>query len=220
KSKKAIELIRKELPDLVISDIMMPEIDGIELCNGLKKDSLTSHIPIILLTAKVTQEQQREGLETGADAYVTKPFNADILKVRVKKLIETRAQLKKRFNEQPILTKALEVTSVEAEFMQRLKGVLEKHLVNPEFTSDAFSKNMLMSRTQLHRKLKAIVGMTTSEFIRSQRLLLARDLFKKQKNTISEVAYLVGFNSVSYFIKCFKNSYNETPTQYIDKHNP
>ena len=220
KSTKALELIRKELPDLVISDIMMPEIDGIELCNQLKKDSLTSHIPIILLTAKVTQDQQREGLETGADAYVTKPFNADILKVRVKKLIETREQLKQRFNEQPILTKALEVTSVEAEFMQRLKAVLEEHLVDPEFTSDAFSKHMLMSRTQLHRKLKATVGMTTSEFIRSQRLLLARDLFKKQKNTISEVAYLVGFNSVSYFIKCFKNSYSETPAQYVDKHNP
>lgn len=219
KSKDALELVKQQLPDLVISDIMMPEIDGIELCKLLKKDTLTSHIPIILLTAKVTQDQQREGLETGADAYVTKPFNADILKIRVDKLIETRAQLKQRFNEQPILTEALEVTSVEAKFMQHLKDVLDAHLVNPEFTSNAFSKYMLMSRTQLHRKLKAIVGMSTSEFIRSQRLLLARDLLKKQSVSISEVAYLVGFNSVSYFVKCFKGSYNETPSQFIERHN-
>jgi len=218
-SVKALDLIRKQLPDLVISDIMMPNIDGLELCNQLKKDIITSHIPIILLTAKVTQSQKLEGLETGADAYVTKPFNADILKVRVNKLIETRAQLKQRFNEQPILTKALEVTSVEAEFMQRLKDVLDKHLVNPEFTTDAFGKYMLMSRTQLHRKLKAIVGMTTSEFIRSQRMLLARDILKKQNISISEAAYLVGFNSVSYFIKCFKKSYNETPSQYLERYN-
>lgn len=218
-SKDALELVKKQLPDLVISDIMMPEINGIELCNRLKKDTLTSHIPIILLTAKVTQDQQLEGLETGADAYVTKPFNAEILKVRVDKLIETRAQLKQLFNEQPILTKALEVTSVEAKFMEHLKEVLDAHLVNPEFTSEAFGKYMLMSRTQLHRKLKAIVGMSTSEFIRSQRILLARDLLKKQSVSISEVAYLVGFNSVSYFVKCFKNTYHQTPSQFIDQHN-
>ena len=220
KSKKALEHIRKQLPDLVISDIMMPELNGIELCKKLKKDTLTSHIPIILLTAKVTQDQLHEGLETGADAYVTKPFNANILKVRVTKLIETRAKLKQRFNEQPILTKALEVTSVEAKFMQRLKDVLDTHLVNPEFTADAFSKYMIMSRSQLHRKLKAIVGMTTSEFIRSQRMLLARDILKKQDLSISEAAYLVGFNSVNYFIKCFKKSYYETPSQFLEKHNP
>lgn len=216
-STEALEWIRKQLPDLVISDIMMPGIDGIELCSHIKSHTLTSHIPVILLTAKVTQNQKLEGLETGADAYVTKPFNASILKVRVAKLIETRAQLKQRFNEQPILTKALEVTSVEAEFMQRLKEVLDTHLVNPGFTTDAFGKFMLMSRTQLHRKLKAIVGMTTSEFIRSQRMLLARDILKKQDISISETAYLVGFNSVSYFIKCFKKSYDETPSQFIEK---
>lgn len=220
KSSVGLQIVKKQLPDLVISDIMMPEINGIELCNQLKSDTLTSHIPIVLLTAKVTQEQQREGLETGADAYVTKPFNADILKVRVNKLIEMREQLKQRFIEQPILTKELEVTSVEAEFMQRLKEVLDTHIIDPEFTSDAFSKYMLMSRTQLHRKLKAIVGMTTSEFIRSQRMLLARDILKKQNISISEAAYLVGFNSVSYFIKCFKKSYNETPSQFIAKFNP
>ena len=219
KSAKAIELIRKELPDLVISDIMMPDIDGIELCNQLKKDNLTSHIPIVLLTAKVTQDQLREGLETGADAYVTKPFNADILKIRVDKLIQTRVLLKQRFNAQPILTEALEVTSVEAKFMQHLKEVLDEHLVNPEFTSDSFGKLMLMSRTHLHRKLKAIVGMSTSEFIRSQRLLLAKDVLRKESGNISEAAYLVGFNSVSYFVKCFKSAYNETPSQFVERHN-
>ncbi|MDT0557087.1 two-component regulator propeller domain-containing protein [Ichthyenterobacterium sp. W332] len=213
-SQKAMEIAKQSLPDLIISDIMMPEISGLELCNQLKKDPLTSHIPIILLTAKVTKDQQRDGLETGADAYVTKPFDTETLKIRVAKLIENRERLKQRFNEQPILTKALEVTTVEAEFMKRLKEVLNEYLTNPEFTSDAFSKYMLMSRTQLHRKLKAVVGMTTSEFIRSQRLLLAKDLLKKQKVNSSEVAYLVGFNSPSYFIKCFKETYNQTPSQF------
>ncbi len=219
-SNNGLELIRKQLPDLVISDIMMPELNGIELCNKLKNDQLTSHIPIILLTAKVTQNQKQEGFETGADAYVTKPFNTETLKIRVSKLIETRAKLKQRFNEQPILTKTLEVTSVEAEFMQRLKNVLDTHLVDPEFTTDAFGKYMHMSRTQLHRKLKAIVGMTTSEFMRSQRILLARNILKNQDMSVSEAAYMVGFNSVSYFIKCFKKIYSETPSQYIEKHKP
>ena len=215
-SKLAIQFIRKELPSLVISDVMMPELDGIQLCSQLKTDPLTSHIPIILLTAKVSQSNKLEGYETGADAYISKPFNADILKVRVNKLIETRTILKQSFNEQPILTEALEVTSVEAKFMQNLKDVLDKYLIKPEFTAEEFSKQMRMSRTQLHRKLKAIVGMTTSEFIRSQRMLLARDILKQQNMTISEVAYLVGFNSVSYFVKCFKEIYKETPSQFVE----
>ncbi len=212
---KAIELIKMQLPELVISDIMMPDINGIELCSQLKKDLLTSHIPIILLTAKVTTGQKIEGLETGADAYITKPFSAELLKVRVRKLIETRAKLKQRFNQQSVIRQPITVNSFEEKFMHRLKDVLDTHLVEPEFTSDAFSKYMLMSRSQLHKKLKAIAGMSTSEFIRSQRLLLAKESLEKGNYNISEVAYLVGFNSLSYFIKCFKKAFNATPSQFV-----
>ncbi len=216
-STKAVELIKKQLPELIICDVMMPDINGIELCNQLKRDMLTSHIPIILLTAKVTTGQKIEGLETGADAYVTKPFSADLLEVRVRKLIENRALLKHRFSEQPVLRQPIEINSFESKFMQRLKDVLDTHLVDSEFTSDAFSKYMLMSRSQLHKKLKAIAGMSASEFIRSQRLLLARDALKKDNVNISEVAYSVGFNSLSYFVKCFKKAFNQTPSQFVDK---
>lgn len=217
-SEPALQFIRKQLPDLVISDVMMPGLNGLELCAQIKEDALTSHIPIIVLTAKVTQDQQCEGLKTGADAYVTKPFSPGILLLRAQKLIETRQRLKQHFKECPRLTQALEVTSEEAKFMARLKEVLDEHLVNPEFNAEMFRKHMHMGRTQLHRKLKAILGMTTSEFIKSQRLLLAKDIFKKQQDvTISEVAYLVGFNSVSYFIKCFKEVYNQTPSQYMER---
>lgn len=218
--QKALEICRDKIPDIVISDIMMPELDGIELCNELKQDPLTSHIPIILLTAKVTQEQKQQGLETGADAYVTKPFNAQTLKIRADKLIENRVLLKQRFNDQPILTKALAVTSVEEEFMNRLQSVLDEHITDTSFTSEGFSKLMFMSRTQLHRKLKGTVGMTTSELIRSQRLRLAKELISKHKVTTSEVAYSVGFNSPSYFIKCFKEAFKQTPSQFLEAQNP
>ncbi|MFL0354727.1 two-component regulator propeller domain-containing protein [Xanthomarina sp. GH4-25] len=209
------EKAQKNLPDIIISDIMMPVQDGIALCHAIKTNELTSHIPVILLTAKVGEENEIEGLKIGADAYVTKPFNSKKLKIRVKKLIESRQQLQKHFSKTLSINPELAITSTEAEFLKRMQLVLDKHITNSEFTSDAFSKYMHVSRTQLHRKLKAITGMTTSEFIRSQRLKLAVELLKKSDATVSEIAYQVGFNTPSYFIKCFKDTYNTTPSEYI-----
>lgn len=215
--KIGTEKALKEIPDLIISDIMMPEVDGIQLCKTLKTNELTSHIPIILLTAKVAEKSEIEGISTGADAYVTKPFNSETLKVRVQKLIETRRQLQKHFSKTLSINPELAITSTESDFLKRLQAVLDQHITDPEFTSDLFGKLMHMSRTQLHRKLKTITGMSSSEFIRAQRLKLAIGLLKETDATISEIAYQVGFNTPSYFGKCFKEVYNCTPNEYLSK---
>ena len=212
------EKAQKHLPDLIISDIMMPVQDGIELCHSIKTNELTSHIPVILLTAKVGEKNEIEGIKTGADAYVTKPFSSEKLKVQVEKLIESRLQLQNHFSKTLQINPKLAITSTEAEFLKRLQSVLEEHITDSEFTSERFCKLMQMSRTQLHRKLKAITKMTTSEFIRSQRLKLAINLLKKSDASISEIAYQVGFNTPSYFNKCFKEVYGCTPNEYVSKH--
>tara|TARA_R110000823_G_scaffold288701_3_gene407056 strand:+ start:15351 stop:19274 length:3924 start_codon:yes stop_codon:yes gene_type:complete len=215
--KKGINKAKKELPHLIISDIMMPLTNGIELCNTLKSDELTSHIPIILLTAKVGEENEIEGFKTGADAYITKPFSIKKLRVRVKKLIESRQKLKEHFGKTFELNPELAITSTETNFLNRMQEVLDKHITNPELTSEEFSRLMHMSRTQLHRKLTSIVGMNTTTFIRLQRLKLACPLLKEADSSTSEIAYQVGFNSPSYFTRCFKEVYGCTPTEYMLK---
>lgn len=213
--KSGIEKAHKHMPDLIISDVMMPIKDGIELCNELKHNEITSHIPIILLTAKVGDSNEIVGLKTGADAYVTKPFNSEKLKLRVENLIENRKQLQKHFSKDYNITPEFAITSTENDFLDRVKEVLEKHVTESDFTSEKFSEQLHISRTQLHRKLKAIFGMTTTEFIRAQRLKLSTELLKNSDATIAEIAYQVGFNSPSYFIKCFKEAYNTTPNEFI-----
>lgn len=210
-----IEKALKEIPDLIISDIMMPEINGIQLCNTLKTSELTSHVPIILLTAKVGEENEIEGIKTGADAYVTKPFNSEKLKIWVEKLIENRMQLQKHFSKTLSINPEIAITSAESEFLKRLQTVLDEHITNSEFSVEGFGKLMHMSRTQLHRKLKAITGMSASEFIRSERLKLAIRLLKESDASVSEIAYQVGFNTPSYFGKCFKEVYKCSPNEYL-----
>ena len=212
--KIGVELALKHIPDVIVSDIMMPELDGIELCNRLKYNELTSHIPIILLTAKVGEAHEIQGLKTGADAYITKPFSSEKLKLRVQKLIENRKQLQKHYSKDLNIDPDVAITSTEAEFLKRLKSVLDEELTNPEFTSEAFAKAMHMGRTQLHRKLKALFDSSTSAFIRAQRLKLAAQLLKASDASVSEIAYQVGFNTPSYFIKCFKQIYQCIPSEF------
>ena len=213
--KEGIEQGKAHIPDLIISDIMMPILDGIDLCNALKYDELTSHIPIILLTAKVGEENEIEGLKTGADDYVTKPFSIEKLKLQVEQLIQSRKDLQKRFSQTlQFNSKEIEVSSVEHQFLERLKKVMDANIIEPDFNAEKLSKEMLMSRMQLHRKLKALTDLTTTEFLRSERLKLALPLLKKSDFTISEIAYKVGFNTPSYFIKSFKEVYKCTPSEY------
>ena len=211
--KQGIEKAFETIPDLIISDVMMPIEDGIGLCNTLKQDERTSHIPIILLTAKSENEHEIEGLQVGADAYVTKPFNKGKLVVQIENLLKIRAQLQKRYSKD-IKLKDLAVTSVEQQFLEKLYVVLNEFICESDFTAAQLSKKLLMSRMQLHRKLKALTGLSTTEFMTKERLKLAEPLLRVSDVNISEIAYEVGFNSPSYFSTCFKKHYNTTPEAY------
>jgi YesN/AraC family two-component response regulator len=199
---------------------MMPLADGFELCNTLKTDTRTSHIPIILLTAKVSFESKIEGLETGADDYLTKPFSAKELKLRIKNMLFRQEQMQKRFSQQiinvnaPIVAQIITESTVDAEFLQKATQIVEEYLSDATFDVTKFCKEIAMSRQTLHRKLKAITGQATTEFIRSIRLKKAGQLLKKQGSRVDEVAWQTGFNDLAYFRKCFKKQFNSTPSEY------
>lgn len=213
-----IERAIDHIPDIIISDVMMPEKDGVELAKTLKADERTSHIPIILLTAKAGEENELAGLETGADDYITKPFNNELLKVRVQKLVELRAKLRQRYSQEVILRpKDIAISSADEKFLERVQRLLDEKLADSKFNAGSFSADVGMSRMQLHRKLKALVGLTTTEFIRSQRLKMAAHLLEASDINVSEVGYEVGFNDPSYFAKCFREAYNCTPSEYARK---
>ncbi|WP_209329943.1 hybrid sensor histidine kinase/response regulator transcription factor [Lunatimonas salinarum] len=208
----------KKIPDLIISDIMMPELDGISLCRQLKKDEKTSHIPIILLTAKIGEESLLSGLEVGADDFIPKPFSTKQLLLRIQKLIELRKNLRIHYgNKSNFSPTEIAVSSTEEKFLERLQKIVDEELMDSTFTVEKFCKNMGMSRMQLHRKLTALTGLSTSAFIRDQRLRLALQRLSKSGETISETAYAVGFSSPSYFIKCFKETYGMTPSEFVAK---
>lgn len=218
--QKGIDIAIQQVPDIIISDIMMPIKNGIELCNTLKVDERTSHIPIILLTAKAGEENEIEGIKTGADDYITKPFNNKLLTLKVEKLLENIKKLQERFSQEVFLKSTeISISSTDELFLNRLQDILDAKLVESTFNTEVFCKSISMSRMQLHRKLKALFNMTTSEFIRSQRLKLAADLLKNSDVTVSQVGYSVGFNDPAYFSKRFKETYNYTPTQYAKRGN-
>ncbi|HZK07066.1 MAG TPA: two-component regulator propeller domain-containing protein [Bacteroidales bacterium] len=217
-AEKAIERI----PDLIVSDLMMPELDGNEMTLQLKTDERTSHIPIILLTAKVSKESKMEGLETGADDFLTKPFDADELLVRINNLIKQRKRLREVFGKKlsysvsPKLTdlKDSGITSMDEQFLIKAYEVAEKGMSDSEFGVSSFSGQMGLSRMQLHRKLKAITDQSATEFIKIIRLNKAAVLLKSKSATVAEIAYDTGFSSPSYFSACFKEHFGETPLEY------
>ena len=216
--EEGISIALEEIPDLIISDIMMPLKNGIELCNTLKTDERTSHIPIILLTAKVGEENELEGIKTGADDYITKPFNQELLLLKVKKYIEVRKKMQDRYSQELVL-KPTDITlnSTDELFLEKVQGVIDNNIIESSFSIDEFCQSVGMSRMQLHRKLKALTGQTTSEFIRTQRLKLAADLLLNSEVNISQICYSVGFNNPTYFSKCFKELYHCSPTEYAKK---
>ncbi|MFK5983147.1 MAG: response regulator [Flavobacteriaceae bacterium] len=218
--QEGIDLAIKHIPDVIISDIMMPKKTGVELCNILKNDEHTSHIPIILLTAKTGEENEIEGIKTGADAYITKPFNEDLLHLKINHLIDIRKKLQERYSQEIILKpKNIAVTSIDEIFLGRVQKVLDSNLLESSFNITDFSNIMGMSRMQLHRKLKALTGLSATEFIKSQRLKLAAQLLKKSEINVSQVGYSVGFNDHAYFSKCFKKMFDCTPSEYTkNKH--
>jgi DNA-binding response OmpR family regulator len=214
--KIGLEAGIETIPDLVITDLMMPEMDGVELCEKLKTDERTSHIPVIMLTAKASVESRLKGLETGADDYVTKPFNMNELRIRINNLIEQRRRLRERFGKDSRLEpKDVAVTSQDEKFLNRTMEIIEKNLGDCDFEVTLLADEMGMSRMQLFRKLKALTNQTPSEFVRTIRLKRAARLMKKNFGNIAEITYEVGFNNLSYFAKCFKELYGMLPSEYV-----
>ncbi|MEM9361352.1 MAG: response regulator [Bacteroidota bacterium] len=213
--EEGMRIATEYIPDLIISDVMMPKKDGIVLTKELKQDERTSHIPIILLTAKAGEENELVGIESGADDYITKPFKSKLLTTKAEKLIALRKELQAKYSQEVILKpQDISVTSADEKFLEKVQRVLNEHLIEPDFNVEKFSKLVNMSRMQLLRKIKGLTGQTASEFIKMERLKLAANLLKTSSITISEVGYSVGFNDHSYFSKCFKESYGVTPTEY------
>ena len=212
--EKAAEII----PDIIISDVMMPEMDGFQFCKKIKADLPTSHIPVILLTAKSSGESKVEGLETGADDYLTKPFDARELQVRVKNLIEQRERLRERFQEQIIIQPSdVTATSMDGRFLKRAIEFVEAHLDDTALDVRQFSKEMALSRSQLNRKLKALTKQSGTEFIRCLRLKRAAQLLKRRTGNISEIAYEVGFTNPSHFAEHFRKLFGVSPSKYISQ---
>ncbi|AKA35086.1 tetratricopeptide repeat protein [Flagellimonas lutaonensis] len=203
-------------PDLVVTDLMMPKMDGIDLCKQLKTKVETSHIPIIMLTARAGVENKIEGLETGADDYLTKPFAANELLARAKNLIQQRQKLRELFSKSKATVdpKEIAVNSIDQKFLEQVLELLEKEHSDPAFGVSQMQKELAMSKTQLHRKLKALTNETPGELLRNFRLKRAAQLLSQKADTVTQIAYQVGFNNLSYFAKCFKERFGVSPSSY------
>ncbi|MFK7932757.1 MAG: ATP-binding protein, partial [Saprospiraceae bacterium] len=218
--EEGIQKAQELIPDLIISDVMMPKKDGFEVVNAIRKEIATSHIPIILLTAKTSFESQLEGVSRGADVYLTKPFRPQELVLRIQKLIEIRQLLQQRYQQQPVLAsgKILEQRDEarfeeEDQFITELRAFIHEHINADNLNGDKIGKHFGISRGHLHRKIKAITNQSTGEYIKSVRLEKALEFLKEKKLNISEITYQTGFSSPSHFTRVFKKAYGKTPSE-------
>ncbi len=212
--KKSID----EMPDLVVSDVMMPKMDGFKLCSKLKTDERTSHIPIILLTAKASSQDKIEGFETGADDYIMKPFDTEELKARIKNLIEQRKRIHEHFRKHGLFEiEEKNITPVDQKFLQKAVIVINEHLSDTSFGVEVLAEKMAVSRSLLLKKIEALIGESPNDLIKRMRLNKAAKLIESKFGNISEIALEVGFNNPSYFAECFKKQFGINPSQYIRK---
>lgn len=214
----ALKSIEEQEPDLVISDVMMPVMDGLELTRRIKNDLKTCHIPVILLTARTSEEHKIEGLEGGADSYIPKPFNSRHLEVRVKKLIEGRKNIRAFYKQNYTVIDQFDeqVTPLDKKFIRKVNDIIDQHLVENNFRVEELSEEIGMSRVHFYRKIKSLTDMTATEYLRNYKLKKAAILLTQKELTISEIAFKTGFSSTSYFSKCFKELYQCTPQQFIN----
>ncbi len=212
------EKAQESQPDLIISDVMMPRMDGIELCEKLKTHELTSHIPVILLTAKADRSSRLQGLETGADDYLAKPFDEEELLVLISNRIEQRRRMRERFKSNiHIGPKEVSVTSADQQFLEKAMAIVEENMSNDAFSVDDLAQEVGMSNRQLQRKFNALVDQSPNQFIRTMRLRRAAQLLTANSDSVSQIAYQVGFSSLSYFNKAFKEEFDMTPGEYAEK---
>ncbi|MEM0996549.1 MAG: response regulator [Bacteroidota bacterium] len=213
---RAWQLAQEYIPDLVISDVMMPEMDGQELCQQLKSAATTSHIPVVLLTALAQAENRVAGLKGGADAYLSKPFRKEELQATVQGLLDSRARLKARYRDEFLLHPPdREQMSMEDQFLHRVREFMQRELANERISVEDMARELGMSRKTLHRKMKAIADVSPNQFIRRYRLEAAMEMLRNQTGPIGEVAFLTGFNSHSYFSKCFVEYFKISPSEVI-----
>lgn len=219
---QGFEKAKEHVPDLILSDIMMPVMDGIEFLDKVKNTDATSHIPIVLLTAKTTVETKIEALEYGADFYITKPFDTSFLKASIKNLIENRKKLFDNLVENPktleLAPSEIVITTKDEAFLKNVIAEVEQQMENPKFNIDALANAINMPRATFNRKFKSLTNMTAVEFVRDMRLKRAKQLLDAGESNVSEVAFDVGFNSAGYFSTCFREKYNMSPKEYLKNH--
>ncbi len=215
--KEGYEMAIKLMPDLIMSDILMPIMDGRQLCRSIKENIITNHIPVILLTAKTETEDQIEGFEAGADAYVMKPFRADQLIASINSIIENRRRIRDKLNILGNHSKSGSHNTVEDRFISKIDGIINKNLAESKFGVNELAQELGMSRVHLHRKLKAIADIGPNEYIRKIRLQKAAQLLLKKELPISEISTQVGFSSTTYFSSCFKEHFNLSPREYMER---
>ena len=205
--REGLEKATRELPDLVVSDVMMPVMDGLEFCQALKGQPATSHIPVILLTAKSLEDQRAEGYDSGADAYISKPFSEKVLLSRIGNLLKSRILLKEHYLE----TGESAAQPKENDFLGRFRAQVQAHLSDENLSVEQLGSELGLSRVQLYRKVKALTGYSPVELVRITRLKAAEQLLKTTDKTVAEVAYAVGFGTPSYFSKCYKELFGRLP---------
>ena len=215
---EAIKTLESFSPDIIISDIVMPEMDGLEFCKFVKTNILYSHIPIIFLTARSDIKYKIEGLEYGADAYLEKPFSIEHLEAQTFNLLNSREKLKANFVNSPLIAiKSIGKNKADETFLLVITEIIEKNMTNFEFSVEELANQITMSRSNLHRKVKGISGLAPNDFIRLVRLKKAVKLMSDGENRINEICYMVGFNTPSYFAKCFQKQFGILPKEFIKK---
>ena len=212
---RALSILQEKDVDLVVSDVMMPVMDGFQLCQTVKKDVRFSHIPVILLTAKTDERSKISGLELGADAYVEKPFSLDYLKANISSLLQNREIVRKALASSPLIpVSSIAVTDTDKTFIEDIYRIIAQNYSNTEFRMDDMASELHMSRTQFYRKIQGVLDMTPNDLLRLERLKHAAALLKTGRLRVSEVCYMTGFSSPSYFSKCFLKQFGVTPTDY------
>ncbi len=212
--REGLKIAVRELPDIIVSDIMMPVMDGIDLCKAIRQDVRTSHIPVVLLTAKGSDEARAEGYEVGADSYLVKPFNKTLLLSRIRNLLDKRDRMKQQVSESGT---AAELSVVDNQFLTRYTHYVEEHLSDEKIDIASLAREFAMSQSTLYRKVKAVAGISPNELIRNIRLSKAAEMLARTDQTIAEIAWATGFGSPVYFRNCFKERYGKTPSEYREK---
>ena len=215
--EEALRILDENFVNLIVSDVVMPLMDGFELCKTVKSKLDYSHIPIILLTAKTNIQSKVEGLELGADAYIEKPFSPEYLLAAIASLIKNRETLRQTFAKSPfVAANTMALTKADEEFIKRLNEIILSNLHSPEFSMEDMAEMLNMSRSNFYRKIKGVLDLTPNEYLRIERLKRAAQLLKDGENRVNEICYMVGFNSPSYFSKCFLKQFGVLPKDFVD----